>query len=78
MNKTDIYFLCNLLRIELQCKGNRQCDITLEEHLFVKLFQYIFVPSFGCSSLEFGPQKVLIILFCQIDQFVLFFLCPLP
>ena len=37
MKKTNVHFLCDLLRNELQCKGNRKCDISLDEKVLLSL-----------------------------------------
>ena len=37
MKKTDVHFLCDLLRNELQCKGNHKCVISLEENVLLSL-----------------------------------------
>ena len=37
MKKTDVHFLCDLLRNESQCKSNCKCNISLEEKVLLSL-----------------------------------------
>jgi len=52
-----MFISCTICYEINKAKVNRQCDITLEEHLFTNLFLSIFVPPFARASLELGPQK---------------------